>query len=886
MRRQSSDTGHRACVAVARGLCRIACSRDVGRRIALVVALGIASSLAAPAAAQSCFSWSTGFGPPPGALGLNGPIYAMTVFDEDGWGPGLPSLFVGGHFSSAGTVAVNNLARWDGTEWHDVAGGVTGDSGYVLSLAVVDLDGDANTAPSLYVGGDFTTAGSGGGATAAANIACWNGLSWSALGAGTAGNGGFVWSIAEFKQDPTGARLYIGGDFTSAGGVTLNYIARWNGTTWSALGATVGTSGGVFALQPFNDGSGPALFVGGAFPTAGLVDPNTKFVAKWNGTAWSSLGPGLNSTVNALAVWDADGPGPLPAVLAAGGNFSMNGNSTAALSRVATWNGAAWSALAGGMSARVRTLASFDDECGRSLYAGGEFTTFTGNAFNYVARWNGGAWKACGAGSISWVRALKPFFASSGSVSALYAGGEFGAMGGNPSAFIAQWIGGDADGDGLYDCWEAIGQGIDVNCDGHVDLDLHDLGARVDHKDIFVEVDAMAGLMMSAGAKADVTHAFDIAPVDNPDGAPGIHIHIQLDDPSIASPPVAWTIDDVDGDGQADWPTEFDAAKTIWFGTSDQRTDPLILAAKRLAYRYCIFAQDFDASHSSGLSEIGGNDFMVTLGGWSTPGGTRKQQSGTFMHELGHTMGLYHGGNQIDPANDRRYNFKPNYHSVMNYTWQSPKAGYDRSWYLDYSRDKWDDLNENAIAEAAGMGGNRLMLVPVGPLVVPGAGGPVLLPTRLINEGGPAILDLDLDTDDTYVYDINHIRIGPGEPATPGGQLKGCKDWPLLDYNFRDSGDFGDGVHATPSILDEFDLAAEADLSSIPPPSTACPADVVANGAVDVADLLAVIVTWGECVDCTSAAGCPGDIAPVTGSDCIVNVADLLMVILNWGACP
>jgi len=76
----------------------------------------------------------------------------------------------------------------------------------------------------LYAGGIFTTAGG----VPANYIAKWNGMSWSALGTGT---GGSVWALAASGMD-----LYVGGGFGTAGGVTVNYIAKWNGTSWSALG--------------------------------------------------------------------------------------------------------------------------------------------------------------------------------------------------------------------------------------------------------------------------------------------------------------------------------------------------------------------------------------------------------------------------------------------------------------------------------------------------------------------------------------------------------------------------------------------------------------------------------------------------------------------------
>ena len=46
-------------------------------------------------------------------------------------------------------------------------------------------------------------------------------------------------------------------------------------------------------------------------------------------------------------------------------------------------------------------------------------------------------------------------------------------------------------------------------------------------------------------------------------------------------------------------------------------------------------------------------------------------QAGTLMHELGHTLGLYHGG-----AGTNDYNCKPNYLSVMNYLYQFNLGGF------------------------------------------------------------------------------------------------------------------------------------------------------------------------------------------------------------------
>ena len=112
------------------------------------------------------------------------------------------------------------------------------------------------------MGGYFTGAGS----VTANYIAEWNGSTWSALGSGTNKT---VWTIAGFNGN-----LYAGGDFTMAGGNSANYIAMWNGSTWSPLGS--GTNIDVEGLMGYKG----KLYVGGQFKTAGGIPAN--YIATWD----------------------------------------------------------------------------------------------------------------------------------------------------------------------------------------------------------------------------------------------------------------------------------------------------------------------------------------------------------------------------------------------------------------------------------------------------------------------------------------------------------------------------------------------------------------------------------------------------------------------------
>jgi len=339
--------------------------------------------------------------------------WCMGVYD-DGSGS---ALYVGGAFG--GTVlGFTGVARWDGAEWSGLGSGMPGS---VLALAVHD-DGSGH---ALYAGGNFSTAGS----SPANKIAKWNGSSWSALGSGMGGTFPSVQALV-VSDDGGGPALYAGGSFTTAGGVAANNIARWNGSSWSALGS--GMSGAnlrVSALVVYDDGGGPALYAGGSFTTAGGVAANN--IAKWNGSSWSALGSGLSGGLIALVEYD-DGTGPS---LYAAGQFATAGGG--AVSNIARWNGSSWSALGSGMNSVVHALSVYDDGTGPSLYAGGQFGTAGGVAASRIARWDGSSWGALGSGMNDRVRALSVF--DDGGGPALIAGGEFSSALDSGDSYLAKW---------------------------------------------------------------------------------------------------------------------------------------------------------------------------------------------------------------------------------------------------------------------------------------------------------------------------------------------------------------------------------------------------------------------------------------------------------------
>jgi len=234
---------------------------------------------------------------------------------------------------------------------------------------------------ALYAGGASSVAGG----KAANRIARWNGSSWSALGSGVSSNPGSAVAVHALTvyDDGGGAALYVAGRFTIAGGVAALNIAKWDGSSWSPLGSGLGTGfGDVLALAVYDDGGGAALYAGGNFDMAGGVAAIG--VARWDGSSWTPLGSGLGGqfdNAHSMTVYD-DGGG---AALYAGGNFVTAGG--VAANHIAKWDGSSWSPLGGGMNNFVNALAAHDDGSGAALFAGGAFSSAIDSGDSYLAKW-------------------------------------------------------------------------------------------------------------------------------------------------------------------------------------------------------------------------------------------------------------------------------------------------------------------------------------------------------------------------------------------------------------------------------------------------------------------------------------------------------------------
>jgi hypothetical protein len=292
------------------------------------------------------------------------------------------------------------------------------------------------TPGALYVGGKFTDAG---GIANADRIAKWNGSSWSAVSSSTEQiANGEVFAIAV-----AGGKVYAGGTFTNAGNSGADNLAVWNGTSWERFcTAPDETIGNVKALQVI----GPTLYVGGDFQDGAGIDTADYLLACDLATGTpraTTVDPAhpFSGPVKALTA-TSDG------TLYAGGRFGNLENIPAA-DNVAYLDGAGWHAMGAGggpcacaLDAYVRGLTSN----GTDVFVGTEGSNVAGIAqADHVVKWDGSEWSAVGSntsGANGWFPAGTNIYDLASDGSNVFATGTFQDANGNTLADNVAWFDG------------------------------------------------------------------------------------------------------------------------------------------------------------------------------------------------------------------------------------------------------------------------------------------------------------------------------------------------------------------------------------------------------------------------------------------------------------
>ena len=355
----------------------------------------------------------------------------------------------------------------------------------------------------------------------------------------------------------------------------------------------------------------------------------------------------------------------------------------------------------------------------------------------------------------------------------------------------------DLDTDGIPDCSEVQGS-------TYAGLPLFEWGARTNQRDIFIEVDYMDP---TAGGTQSIDEGLTprreaLQSVIDRFSAQGFSVHFDvgnLFDQAAGTDPADM---DLGGGQQVAYAQAIGFTPSFTVGSAFQSFYEFkgqFFDPRRLnIFHYLLMANSQQADGSrgeSGIAELNGNDLMTTLGGFglnSTVEPNRLQlvntQASVIMHELGHNLGLQHGGNESA-------NYKPNYFSIMNYLYQLTglpdlstvgdryyaqvftgtaqaancvvalsNAISSNSFVMDYSDGSSAALNENSLDESTGIG----------------------------RAGGSAIdYNCDGDTTDSIALNINPTETNGAALQT----LQDFNDWANLNLLFRLQSDgFNDGA--------------------------------------------------------------------------------------------
>ncbi len=249
---------------------------------------------------------------------FNGAVVALQVIG--------PTLYAGGSFQNGA-----NLDSADYLLACDLTSGAPSttvvDPSHPFSGSVFSLTADSNG--TLYAGGGFSNLE---GIPAADNVAYRNSGGWHAMGPGSGLCG---CAVTDFVRSLTasGTDVYVGTGANDVAGISqADHVARWNGSTWSAVGSNTAGWDGWFPASGSIDGltsSGPGVFATGSFQNAN-GDPVADNVAYFDGSAWHPVGSNgagdgpLNGAGLALAVFGRQ--------LYAGGSFTSAGGDSQARS--------------------------------------------------------------------------------------------------------------------------------------------------------------------------------------------------------------------------------------------------------------------------------------------------------------------------------------------------------------------------------------------------------------------------------------------------------------------------------------------------------------------------------------------------------------------------
>ena len=175
--------------------------------------------------------------------GTSGFVEAITSTSSD--------IYVGGNFAIAGSLTVNRIARWNmiDSEWYSIENGVNNNVNALIH--------DDNY---LYAAGTFDVAFSSSENIIVDNIVRWSTSDgWTALGSNNqVGVDVKISAISFLANNNASDSIYVGGNFSRAGSINTNNAALWSSDSLSG-----GEEEEISILEIFTELSSKLLFVKG-----------------------------------------------------------------------------------------------------------------------------------------------------------------------------------------------------------------------------------------------------------------------------------------------------------------------------------------------------------------------------------------------------------------------------------------------------------------------------------------------------------------------------------------------------------------------------------------------------------------------------------------------
>ncbi|TVQ40358.1 MAG: hypothetical protein EA370_03680 [Wenzhouxiangella sp.] len=345
-------------------------------------------------------------------VGVFPPVRALAEFHGD--------LYVGGAFSEINGVATNNLARFDGSQWHPLEADVSdGVNSQVNTMLAFD--------DHLIVAGRFSQAGD----EPANRIAAWDGQAWGGPAVGANAFDGEVLSLAILDE-----RLAAAGEFTDQLAF-FNPAGGWK-PPLDLFGSRIPRSATDFIVSYDN-----RLFLSGTPPG---VLPAGESVVDWYHPRgfWAVAGERFETRfVDTLSNMPRGFFAYRDTLLIGGGRMWAENQPGSVI--FSSWDGQTWRGSDFMSDDETFTAGGPFYEFLGELYMVGNFTSVNGQIFNSIARFDGEEWHPlpgeAGVGLLITADLPGNVVAMTEYQGDLIIGGRFNQAGGQPAAGLARWDG-------------------------------------------------------------------------------------------------------------------------------------------------------------------------------------------------------------------------------------------------------------------------------------------------------------------------------------------------------------------------------------------------------------------------------------------------------------